>query len=64
MIARQLCCSALKVARGRPISFHLLHIAQEFGFERLAEPQNEQLARLVHFGCVKVPPLVLPRYKR
>jgi hypothetical protein len=35
-IARHLCCIAYKVARGRPISFHLLHIAREFGLGRLA----------------------------
>jgi hypothetical protein len=35
-IALHLCCIALKVARGRPISFHLLHIAQEFGLGGLA----------------------------
>jgi hypothetical protein len=35
-IALHLCCIAFKVARGRPISFHLLHVAREFGFGRLA----------------------------
>jgi Divergent InlB B-repeat domain len=35
-IALHLCCIAFKVARGRPVSFHLLHIAQEFGLGRLA----------------------------
>jgi hypothetical protein len=41
-IALHLCCIAFKVARGRPISFHLLHIAQEFGLGRLAETAKRE----------------------
>jgi hypothetical protein len=41
-IALHLCCIALKVARGRPISFHLLHIAQEFGLRRHARTAKQE----------------------
>ena len=63
-IALHLCCIALKVAQGRPISFHLLHIAREFGWDDSPEPQNEKLAGLFQFGCGKVAPAVLPQFKR
>jgi Divergent InlB B-repeat domain len=41
-IALHLCCIAFKLARGRPISFHLLHIAREFGLGRLAETAKRE----------------------
>jgi hypothetical protein len=41
-IALHLCCIVLKVARGRPISFHLLHFAQEFGLGRLAKTAKRE----------------------
>ena len=63
-IALHLCCIAFKVTRGRPIWFHILHIAREFGLGRLAELRNEKLARLFHFGCGKVAPSVLPKSKQ
>jgi hypothetical protein len=39
-IALHLCCIACKAARGRPILFHLLHIAREFGLQRLTGRAN------------------------
>jgi hypothetical protein len=41
-LAVHLCCIAFKVARGRPISFHLLHIAREFGLGPLARTAKRE----------------------
>ena len=62
-IALHLCCIAFKVARGRPISFHLLHIAQEIGLGRLTgnrETRNSRdfftldAAKLHHVGAPQI----------
>jgi hypothetical protein len=41
-IALHLCCIAYKIARGRPISFHLLHIGQELWLGPLAGTAKRQ----------------------
>jgi hypothetical protein len=64
-IALHLCCMALKIAQGRPISFHLLHIAREFGLGRLASTAKREAGETFFtFGAGKVAPSTLPKFKQ
>ncbi len=61
-IALHLCCIAFKATRGRPIWFHLLHIAQKFGLYR--SPDRATRARETFSSRMRQSyTAVFPKYK-